>query len=140
MQKNAITVQTVIKAPMDKVWQCWNEPEHITQWAFADDSWEAPSAQNDLKVGGTFVTVMAAKDKSAQFDFGGTYTAVKEHALIEYDMGESGRHVKVEFSEVPEGVKIVETFDPEGENSLEMQRNGWQAILDNFKKHVESCK
>lgn len=122
---------------MSKVWECWNKPEHITQWAFADDSWEAPAAENDLRVGGTFKTVMAAKDKSASFDFAGVYTAVQENALIEYDFGD--RHTKVEFMETPEGVKIVETFDPETENPVEMQRQGWQAILDNFKKHAESC-
>lgn len=136
MTKNSITVQTVIHAPMDKVWEYWNQPEHITQWAFADDSWEAPSAENDLRVGGKFKTVMAARDKSAQFDFGGTYTAVEDHGLIEYDM-DDGRHVKVEFTQTPEGVTVVETFDPEGENPEEMQRAGWQAILENFKKHVE---
>jgi uncharacterized protein YndB with AHSA1/START domain len=134
--KNPITVQTVVKAPISKVWQYWNQPEHITKWAFASDDWEAPAAENDLRVGGKFSTTMAAKDKSASFDFAGVYTAVKEHALIEYDFGD--RHTKVEFSETPEGVKIVETFDPENENPEEMQRSGWQAILDNFKKYIES--
>jgi uncharacterized protein YndB with AHSA1/START domain len=135
---NPITVQTIVKAPMQKVWECWNEPQHITQWAFADDSWEAPAAENDLRVGGKFKTTMAAKDKSSSFDFTGTYTAVNEHENIEYEMDDNGRHVKVVFTEVPEGVKIIETFDPENENSEEMQRNGWQAMLENFKKHVES--
>jgi uncharacterized protein YndB with AHSA1/START domain len=138
MNKSPITVETVVKAPIAKVWDYWNKPEHITKWAFADDSWEAPSAENDLKTGGTFKTVMAAKDKSASFDFTGTYTAVKEHELIEYDMdGEDKRHVKVEFEETPEGVKITETFDPENENSEDMQKSGWQGILENFKKHTE---
>lgn len=142
MNKNPITVEVIVKAPMEKVWECWNRPEHITKWAFASDDWEAPEAENDLKVGGKFRTKMAAKDKSASFDFGGIYTAVKEHELIEYDMsktpGEQGaRHVKNEFIQTPEGVKIVTTFDPEQENSEEKQRSGWQAILDNFKKYVE---
>lgn len=132
-----ITVETIVKAPMEKVWECWNKPEHITKWAFASDDWEAPEAENDLKVGGKFRTKMAAKDKSASFDFGGTYTAVKEHELIEYDMGDT-RHVKNEFTQTPDGVKIVTTFDPERENTEEKQRSGWQAIADNFKKYAES--
>ena len=131
-----ITVQTVVNAPMPRVWESWTKPEHVVQWAFASDDWEAPAAENDLRVGGKFKTTMAAKDKSESFDFTGAYTALKEHELIEYDM-DDGRHVKVEFSEVPEGVRVVETFDPEGENPADVQRSGWQAILDNFKKHVE---
>lgn len=87
-------------------------------------------------MGGKFKTVMAAKDKSTSFDFTGTYTAVKEDELIEYDMDDS-RHVKVEFEDIPNGVKVTETFVPENENPLELQRSGWQAILDNFKKYVE---
>jgi len=137
MNINPITVQTIVKAPMSKVWDAWNNPEHIVRWAFASDDWEAPAAENDLRTGGRFKTVMAAKDKSTSFDFEGTYTAVEEFRLIEYDMSD-GRYVKIEFSETPEGVKVVETFDPENENSEELQRNGWQAILDNFRKYVES--
>lgn len=137
MKDNAITIETVINAPMSKVWSYWNEPEHITQWAFASDDWEAPTAENDVRVGGKFKTVMAAKDKSASFDFTGSYTAIEEHALIEYEM-EDGRQVRIEFKQVPEGVHVVETFDPESENSLELQREGWQSILNNFKKHVEN--
>lgn len=134
--KSAITVQTVVNAPVEKVWECWNKPEHITGWAFASDDWEAPSAENDLRVGGRFKTTMAAKNKSASFDFTGVYTNIKEHKLIEYDI-DDGRHVKVEFTESPEGVKVTETFEPENENPEEMQRSGWQAILDNFKKYAE---
>lgn len=133
-----ITVQTIVNAPIEKVWEFWNGPEHITKWAFASNDWEAPSAENDVRTGGRFKTVMAAKDKSAAFDFTGTYTNVKEHSLIEYDMdGDDHRHVKVQFVEQPDGVKIIETFDPENMNSEEMQRGGWQAILENFKKYVE---
>ena len=135
--KNAITVQTVVNAPVEKVWECWNGPEHITGWAFASDDWEAPAAENDLRVGGRFKTAMAAKNKSAGFDFTGVYTNVKKHELIEYDI-DDGRHVKVEFTELPEGVEITETFEPENENPERMQRSGWQAILDNFKKYAEA--
>jgi len=138
-QSTPITVEVTIQAPFEKVWECWTKPEHITKWAFASDDWEAPAAENDVRVGGKFKTVMAAKDKSSSFDFTGTYTAVKEHALIEYDMTD-GRHVKVEFNQVPEGVKITETFDPENENPAEVQRSGWQAMLNNFKKYTESTK
>jgi len=137
MNQESITIQTTVNAPMDKVWKCWNTPEDIKGWAFASDDWEAPAAENDLREGGKFKTVMAAKDKSASFDFGGTYTAVHEHALIEYDM-DDGRHVKTELVSTPEGVKITQTFDPESENPIDMQRSGWQSILDNFKKYVES--
>lgn len=133
---NKITVETTVKAPISKVWERWSKPEHITKWAFASDDWEAPAAENDLRKGGKFKTTMAAKDKSQSFDFGGTYTAVQEHKLIEYDMDDR-RHVRTEFTEVPEGVKIVQTFDPEGENTEEMQRSGWQAMLENFKKYAE---
>ncbi len=132
-----ITIQTTVSAPIEKVWECWTQPEHITQWAFASDDWEAPSAENDIRTGGRFKTVMAAKDKSTSFDFTGIYSAVKEHALIKYDM-EDGRQVKNTFEQTPEGVRIVTVFDPENENSEELQRSGWQAILDNFKKHVEN--
>jgi uncharacterized protein YndB with AHSA1/START domain len=147
MDTKPITVQTVIKAPISKVWDYWNKPEHIVNWAFASDDWETPAAENDLREGGTFKTVMAAKDKSARFDFTGVYTSIKQNSLIEYDMtdlskpedtGNSRRHVTVEFTQLPEGVQVVETFDPETENPTEMQKSGWQAILDNFKKYVES--
>jgi uncharacterized protein YndB with AHSA1/START domain len=134
--KNEITVQTVVKAHIAKVWECWNKPEHITGWAFASDDWEAPAVENDLHVGGKFKTTMAAKDKSSSFDFTGTYTAVRENELIEYDLDDD-RQVRVEFTQLPEGVRITESFEPENQNPEEMQRSGWQAILDNFKKYVE---
>ena len=134
--ENEITVQTVVKAHIAEVWECWNKPEHIIGWAFASDDWEAPAAQNDLRVGGKFNTTMAAKDKSSSFDFTGTYTAVRENELIEYELDDD-RQVRVEFTELPEGVRITESFEPENQNPEEMQRSGWQAILDNFKKYVE---
>ncbi len=134
---NTITVQTTVKAPIKKVWEFWNKPEHIKDWAFASDDWEAPTSENDVRVGGKFKTRMQSKDSKEGFDFEGNYTAVKEHKLIEYDMTD-GRHVKVTFEKTPDGVSITETFDPEKENPQELQRKGWQAILDNFKKYVES--
>jgi uncharacterized protein YndB with AHSA1/START domain len=132
-----ITVQTTINAPVEKVWEYWTKPDHIVRWAFASDDWEAPAAENDVRVGGKFKTVMSAKDKSSIFDFTGIYTAVDQNKLIEYNM-DDGRHVKVEFNESPEGVSIIESFDPERENTEELQRSGWQAILENFKKYVET--
>lgn len=137
MIKNPIVVQTIVNVPLTKIWEFWNKPEHIKEWAFASDDWEAPAAENDLKVGGQLKVTMAAKDKSASFDLIGKYTALKDMELIEYYL-DDGRHVKVEFEEIPDGVKIIETFDPENENPEEMQRDGWQAILDNFKKYSES--
>ena len=138
MDKNTpITIETLINAPIEKVWEYWTKPEHITQWAFASDDWEAPEAENDVRTGGTFKTVMAAKDGSTRFDFAGTYTDVKEGETIAYDMAD-GRHVATAFAETPDGVRVTETFDPEKENALEMQRAGWQAILENFKKYVEA--
>ncbi len=136
---NAITVETIVNAPLDKVWECWTKPEHIIKWAFASDDWEAPFAENDVRTGGRFKTTMSAKDKSASFDFTGTYTNVNGQELIEYDI-DDGRKVQIMFKEVPEGVKVTETFQMENENSEEMQRAGWQAILENFKKYTESTK
>ena len=135
-----ITVQATINAPVEIVWQMWTLPEHITQWCFASDDWHCPAATNDARTGGKFSTTMAAKDGSFSFEFGGVYDKVIENKLIKYSMGD-GRKVEVHFSseEDDDGVtKVVETFDPESQNPIEMQRGGWQAILDNFKKYVEA--
>jgi uncharacterized protein YndB with AHSA1/START domain len=137
MEQKSITIETTINAPIEKVWDYWNNPEHIQKWAFASDDWEAPYAENDLVVNGKFKTTMAAKDNSASFDFEGVYTNVKSHELIEYELGDS-RKVSTKFETTPQGVKITQTFDPESENSIEMQKSGWQAILDNFKRYVEN--
>ncbi|MBP5993611.1 MAG: SRPBCC family protein [Candidatus Moranbacteria bacterium] len=135
--KTAVTVETVIAAPIEKVWMCWAEPEHITHWNFASDDWHAPSATNDLRVGGRFSYRMEARDGSAGFDFSGTYAVVEERQRIEYVMdGEDARKVSVEFAAHPDGCRVVETFETEETNPIELQRAGWQAILDNFKKHV----
>jgi uncharacterized protein YndB with AHSA1/START domain len=137
MANKSITVSTSVHAPVSKVWEVWNKPEHIVKWAFASDDWEAPSAENDLKVGGKFKTVMAAKDKSVSFDFGGVYTAVDENERIDYTMGD-GRTVSNTFKQNGDMTDISVTFELENENTEDMQRGGWQAILDNFKKHTES--
>lgn len=137
LKMTKITVEAIIKSKIGKVWNAWTKPQEITKWCFATDDWEAPFAENDLKVGGKFVTKMSAKDKSFSFDFGGVYTQVILNKLIEYKM-EDGREVRISFEEGPQGVKVVETFDAEKENSPEMQKQGWQAIINNFKKYVES--
>jgi uncharacterized protein YndB with AHSA1/START domain len=132
-----ITVQTTINASINKVWEFWSKPEHIKKWAFASPDWHVPNAENDLRTGGKFSTTMAAKDGSMSFDFGGEYTLVKENQAINYVMGD-GRNVEITFRETQNGVEITESFDPETQNPEEMQRGGWQAILDNFKNYVES--
>jgi uncharacterized protein YndB with AHSA1/START domain len=141
---NPITVQTTVNIPVEKAWQIWTEPEHITKWNNASDDWHTPYAENDLRVGGTFLSRMEARDGSASFDLVGTYDEVTEFRSIKYTMSD-GRKVSVVFeagSDVGEAAaattKVIETFDPENENPAEMQRAGWQAILDNFKKYAES--
>lgn len=141
---NQITIEAEINAPIEKVWDAFTKPEHIVHWAFASDDWYAPSAENDVKVGGKFKTVMSAKDKSFSFDFAGTYTEVEERKKISYVMSNdsndaSARKCEITFSETKDGkVKITESFDIENENSEEKQRAGWQAILENFKKYTEA--
>jgi len=132
-----VTVEATVNAPVEKVWKTWSEPQHIKQWCAASDDWHAPKAENDLKTGGTFSTRMEAKDGSFGFDFGGVYDNVKKNELIEYTMGDR-RKVRVAFTPSGDTTKIVETFDAETTNPVDMQRTGWQAILDNFKKYTES--
>lgn len=132
----SITVETTVNAPIEKVWEFWNNPDHITKWSFASPDWHTPDAENDLTVGGKFKNTMAAKDGSMSFDFGGTYTTVDQHKKIEYTL-EDGRQVSIVFDLLSEQTRITETFDPESTHTIEMQRSGWQAILDNFKKYTE---
>lgn len=136
-ERTQITVETKVNAGVDKVWEYFNEPDHITKWAFASDDWEAKNAENDLRVGGVFKTVMAAKDGSFSFEFGGVYDTVNTNKLIEYTLGD-GRKVKIAFYTNGKETTVTETFEAEGTHPLEMQRGGWQAILENFRKHVES--
>lgn len=132
-----VTVEATVNAPIEKVWQYWSAPEHITHWNFAIDSWQCPSATNDLRVDGLFTTRMEAKDGSFGFDFGGIYTKVEEYNTIEYAMSD-GRTVQINFYNENNATRVVETFDTENVNDIEMQRGGWQAILNNFKKYVEA--
>ena len=133
--KKKITVETTVNAPIEKVWECWTKPEHITQWNFASDDWQCPKAENDLRTGGNFSARMEAKDGSFGFDFGGTYDKVEENKIINFTMGD--RKVWITFTPEGDKTKIVETFEAESQNPIEMQQNGWQAILNNFKKHAE---
>lgn len=135
--KTTITVSTLINAPISRVWSAWTRPEDITQWNAASDDWHSPAARNDLRVGGGFSYRMEAKDKSAGFDFEGTYTEVIPHRRIAYTMGDE-RDVVVDF--LPEGnsTRVTETFAAESIHPIEMQREGWQSILDRFRRHVEA--
>lgn len=133
-----ITVQTVIDKPVEEVWEIFNKPEHITGWNFAHESWECPSATNDLKVGGFLKTRMQAKDGSFGFDLLGIYDEVIENKMIKYHF-EDGRNIGVIFEKLSDHqTKLTENFDPENQNPVEFQRDGWQAILDNLKKYAES--
>jgi uncharacterized protein YndB with AHSA1/START domain len=132
-----ISVETIVKAPIDKTWSFWTEPKHITKWCFASDDWHSPSAENDLHVKGKFRTRMAAKDGTAAFDFEGIYTRIEKYKAIEYTIAD-GRKVKISFSDLGVKTRVVESFEPEQENPPEMQKGGWQAILENFRKYSES--
>ena len=131
-----ITVEAKITAPIEQVWQAYITPEDIMQWNAASDDWHTPAATVDFREGGAFCSRMEAKDGSMGFNFEGTYTKIIEHELIEYSFGD--REAQVEFNPEAEGVRVRVTFDSEPTHSIEQQREGWQAILDNFARHVES--
>ena len=132
-----ITVETVVKADPKLVWSAWNDPEEIKKWNSASDDWHTTRSRVDLREGGTFSARMEAKDGSEGFDFEGTYTRIVPEKLLAYRMSD-GRSVEVRFEPAPGGVRVVETFDAESENPEELQRAGWQAILDRFARHVEA--
>lgn len=131
-----VTVETAVKAPLSEVWRAYTTPEDIMKWNAASDDWHTTKATVDLREGGEFSSRMEAKDGSFGFDFAGTYTKIIPQKLILYAFGD--RAATVEFIESIDAVTVRVTFDPEAENSIEMQRGGWQAILDNFRKHVEA--
>ena len=131
-----ITVETTVAAPIEAIWKAYTTPENIVQWNAASDDWHTTSAEVDLRKGGAFSSRMEAKDGSMGFDFAGTYTNVVEHKLIEYSFGD--RVAVVEFTDTPAGVGVRVTFDSETTHPVEQQREGWQAILDNFTRHVET--
>ncbi len=131
-----ISVETTISAPIDQVWRAYTTPEDIVQWNAASDDWHTTAATVDLRVGGAFSSRMEAKDGSMGFDFAGTYTKIVEPQLIEYTFGD--RTAQIEFADSPHGVTVRVTFDSESTNPIELQRAGWQAILDNFARHVQA--
>ena len=135
--KTTITVENSVKAPVEKVGTFWTEPEHVKNWNNASDDWYTPKADNDLRPGGQFVYRMEAKDGSFAFDFGGVYDEVKTNELLAYTLGD-GRKVEVTFTGNEGETKVVETFEAETTNPIEMQQGGWQAILNNFKKYAET--
>jgi len=132
-----ISIETTVTKSIEKVWKYYTGVEHIVNWNFASDDWHCPKASNDLKSGGKFSSTMAAKDGSFSFDFEGIYDEVINHKLISYTMAD-GRQVETHFENINDSVKVTTIFDAEDTNSVDMQKNGWQAILENFKLYVES--
>jgi len=135
--QSEITVETSISKPIEKVWELWTLPEHIIKWNHASDDWHTPFAENDPITGGKFLWRMEAKDGSFGFDFEGVYNNVVDKELLTYSMAD-GRNVKIGFIADGDKTNVKETFDPESINPVEMQKEGWQAILNNFKKYAES--
>lgn len=135
--KTMLTVECTVNAPVATVWESWTKPQHITQWCYASPEWHTPRAENDLRTGGRFVTRMEAKDGSMGFDFGGTYDEVRTNEYIEYTMDDNRKAI-INFVAEGNTVKVVESFEAESTNPLEMQQAGWQSILDNFKTYTES--
>lgn len=133
-----ITVEKLVRAPREKVWLAYTTPEDIVQWNAASEDWHTTRSTVDLRVGGAFSSRMEAKDGSFGFDFAGTYTQVIPQQMLEYAFGD--RTANVEFLEAPDGVNVRVTFDAEETHSVEQQQEGWQAILDNFARHVEGRK
>lgn len=131
-----INVDVWVSAPIERVWQAYTTPDDIRQWNAASDDWHTTAATVDLRVGGAFSSRMEAKDGSMGFDFAGTYTQIVPHQLIEYAFGD--RAAQVEFASGPQGIQVRVSFDGEDTFTPEQQRQGWQAILDNFKRHVEA--
>ncbi len=132
-----ITVESIIEAPIDMVWDFWTKPEHVMHWNFASNDWHCPRANSDFNIGGEFHYIMAAKDGSVEFDFCGTFTKIIDKTFIEIFL-EDGRELNIQFESEGNTTKIIETFEPEEINSIELQKQGWQAILDNFKSYTES--
>jgi uncharacterized protein YndB with AHSA1/START domain len=145
--KNPIQTQVMVKATLEKAWDCYTNPENITQWTFASDDWHCPSASNDLVTGGLFSSRMEAKDGSFGFDMQGFYTLVDNQKQIKYTMGSiedankpDTRHAEVHFKSIDDNTtEVIVIFEPENENPVEIQQGGWQSILNNYKKHTESC-
>jgi uncharacterized protein YndB with AHSA1/START domain len=136
METSRITIQSIVLADIKKVWDYYTLPEHITNWNFADPSWHCPSASNDLKIGGQYKARMEARDGSFGFDFEAIYLVINKYENFIYEFG--GRQSTVEFKDLSGQTEVTISFEPETENSIELQKNGWQAILDNFKIYTET--
>ena len=136
-EKTTITVAVTVNAPIQKVWEFWTSPEHITQWNNASNDWNTPKATNDLRKDGTFNYRMEAKDNSFGFDFEGRYTDIKTNELIEYVISD-GRKVQILFEALNDETHITETFEAEEVHPVELQQDGWQAIINNFKRYTET--
>ena len=132
-----IQIEAYIMAPLNKVWTYWTEPNHITKWNFAIPEWHCPKANNELRVGGKYSARMEAKDGSFGFDFEAIYDEVIQHKIITYTMGD-GRKATTTFESTPDGTRVKTIFDAEKQNPVEMQKNGWQSILNNFKNYAEA--
>jgi uncharacterized protein YndB with AHSA1/START domain len=137
--ENRITVTAVIKLPVEKVWELWTQPQHIMNWNFASDDWQTSRAENDLRVGGKFLSHMEAKDGSFGFDFSGEYNSILPHKFIGYILDDN-RSVGIIFAPKGNETEVVESFDPENVHPAELQKAGWQSILNNFKKYAESTE
>ncbi len=133
-----ITIHAYTSVPPSKAWEIWTDPKHIVNWNFATPEWHCPRSENDLREGGRFSSTMAARDGSMNFDFEGTYSRIEPQSLIEYEIAD-GRKVSIAFEVTDGGTRITETFEPEGTHPVEMQRQGWQSILDNFARYAESA-
>lgn len=138
MNRTKITVEATIAAGTEKVWEYWNRPEHISKWNFASDDWHCPNAENDLRVGGKYYARMEARDGSMGFDFEAVYDEIDDQKKIAYTMSD-GRQAVTDFDHLGNKTKVTTTFDAERENPVDMQKEGWQAILNNFKKYVEKA-
>ena len=136
-ENNTITVEVTVQAPGSKTWNYWTNPVHITHWNFASEDWHCPTAENDIRPGGRLSWRMEAKDGSFGFDFAGVYEKITPQKLIRYQL-DDGRKVSINFSELKGSTIVTEVFEMEDVNSAELQKNGWQAILDNFRKYVEN--
>lgn len=135
--KPTITIRATVNVPVEKVWTLWNTPEHIMQWNSASPDWHTPKSELDLRPGGKFSSRMEAKDGSFGFDFWGIFDEVKENELLSYTLGDD-RKVSIQFTGEGNSTSIIETFEAENQNSLELQQQGWQAILNNFKQYAEA--
>lgn len=135
---NTIEVETVVNSPVEKVWEYWTRPEHVTSWNHASDDWYCPEAKNDLRVGGSFSFIMSSRDGTNSFDFSGIYSRVEDFKEINYSLGDN-REVQVIFEKMGESsTRVTEIFEAETENSEDLQRSGWQSIIDNFKNYTET--